>query len=160
MGLEDAMRLPVFDIEVRAQRENAYTKMSQNELALQFLQLGIFSPTLTDQALMALDMMDFKGKDEIREKIKQQGTLQEALMKVSQIAMMLAQKYEPPIADQLAMTLQGMMGEQAMLPAVTGAGSLEGATKAQSEMRKASDANQNTIVKRARERAENASRPD
>ncbi len=160
LGLENATRLPVFDIEVRAQRENAYTKMSQNELAIQFLQLGMFSPNLTDQAMMALDMMDFKGKDEIRQKIEEQGTMQDTLMKVAQIAMSLAQQYNPAIAQQLATVMQGITGDMGLLPAATGAGSLEGATKAQEATRKASDANENGIVKRARERAEAASRPD
>ena len=160
LGLEQAMRKPVFDIDVRAQRENAYTKMSQNELALQFLQMGMFSPNLTDQAMMALDMMDFKGKDEIREKIEQQGTLLDTLQKIGQIAVTLAQRYEPQMAPQLGMTLQGILGERGMIPATTGAGSTEGITRSQDTMRKASDANENGIVKRARERAENASRPD
>ena len=61
MGMAPGLRKPVFDVEVRAQRENAYTKMSQNELAIQFMQMGVFNPQMTDQVLMMLDMMDFKG---------------------------------------------------------------------------------------------------
>lgn len=60
---EMSYRLPVLDIDVRAQREDAYTKMAQNELALQFYQQGFFNPNMTDQALMALDMMEFKGRE-------------------------------------------------------------------------------------------------
>ena len=155
---EDGMRLPVFDIEVRAQRENAYTKMSQNELALQFYQIGAMSPQNTDQALMFLDMMDFRGKEELRKKIQQNGTIQDALAQVGQIAMALAEKYEPDVADQLAMTLQGVMAE-------TGGGMAAGAevkptaqTAGGGDNIKPQDPNENRIVQRARERSANATR--
>ena len=104
---EESYRLPAFDIEVRAQRENAYTKMSQNELALQFYGNGFFNPQMTDQALMAIDMMEFKGKDELAQKIAQQGTLAEMMTKFQQIALALAQKYEPDTAEQLAQMIMG-----------------------------------------------------
>ena len=131
MGMEPGLRKPVFDVEVRAQRENAYTKMSQNELAIQFLQLGVFNPQMTDQALMMLDMMDFKGKDELQQKVETKGTLQEELMKVAQIAMALAQKYEPAVANQLGAVLNGMSAD---------AGMNVGGSGAQAEMPKLAEA--------------------
>ena len=107
-GLEPGFRKPVFDIDVRSQRENAYTQISQNELAIQFLTMGVFNPQMTDQALMMLDMMEFKGKDELQQKIETNGTLQDELMKVAQIAMALAAKYEPQTAQKLGAVLNGM----------------------------------------------------
>lgn len=121
MGLDDGFRLPVFDVDVRAQKETAYTKMSQNELAIQFFNLGFFNPQMTDQVLMALDMMDFKGKDELLQKVQQNGTIQDTFMQVLQIALSLAQKYEPAIAEQLMMVGQQMLGDQmGALPAPEG----------------------------------------
>ena len=158
-GVEDGMRLPVFDIEVRAQRENAYTKMSQNELAVQMYQMGVFNPQMTDQALQMIDMMDFRGKEELRRKIQAQGTIQETLVQVGQIAMALAQQYQPEVADQLAGVLQGVMADTGM----AGGGSAE---KAQEIAGGAPDnmaepnPNENKLVQRARERSANASRPD
>ena len=71
-GLGEAgMRLPVFDIKVSAQKKNVYTKVSQNELALQFFKLGFFDSRLTDQALLCLEMMDFDGKDAIMQRLSQ-----------------------------------------------------------------------------------------
>lgn len=165
LGLEAGYRLPVFDIEVRAQRENAYTKMSQNELALQFFNSGMFNPQLSDQVLMCLDMMEFKGKEELTQKVQQQGTMQEALVKVGQIAIALAGQYQPEIVPQLGATLQGVIGEQQMgamaagqggginiqrSPAVRGSDAIQGGTSA----------NENTLVRNARERAANATRPN
>ena len=159
-GQTEAMRLPVFDIEVRAQRENAYTKMSQNELAIQFMQMGAFNPQLTDQILLMMEMMDFKGKDEIIQKIREQGTLQDTLMQVAQIAMMLAQKYDPQAAMMLQQVMQGISQDMGAMPAGGGAKGIAGKTAAESEMAAAHDANESGIVRNARERAANASRPD
>lgn len=62
-------RLPEFDIDVTAQKASPYAKLSQNELALQFYQLGFFDPARAAQAILCLDMMDFDGKDELKQKI-------------------------------------------------------------------------------------------
>ena len=70
-GEETGYRLPVFDIKVSAQKRSVYTKVSQNELALQFFQLGFFNPQLTDQAMLCLEMMDFDGKDTIMQRLAQ-----------------------------------------------------------------------------------------
>jgi hypothetical protein len=59
----ELLRLPVFDIEVTAQKQNPYTRLSQNELALQFYSAGLFDPLRRDQALACLEMMDFDRKD-------------------------------------------------------------------------------------------------
>ncbi|MBQ1409817.1 MAG: hypothetical protein IIY94_00865 [Oscillospiraceae bacterium] len=67
------------DIEVTAQRQSSYNKLSYNELALQFFQMGFFRPEMADQALAALEMMDFKGKDAMRSRIAENGTLQARL---------------------------------------------------------------------------------
>ena len=119
LGMAPGLRKPVFDIDVRSERESAYTKLSQNELMLQFMQMGAFNPQMTDQTLMMMDGMDFRGKDELMNKIEQQGTLLDSLMQVGQIAMALAAKYDPAVAQQLAPVLQGIgmdagtqMGEQ------------------------------------------------
>lgn len=42
-GVDMGYRLPVFDIKVTAQKRNVYTKVTQNELALQFFQMGLQS---------------------------------------------------------------------------------------------------------------------
>ena len=63
------------DIEVSAQKQSSYNKLSYNELALQFYQLGFFRPEMADQALAALEMMDFKGKDKLRRRIAENGDL-------------------------------------------------------------------------------------
>ncbi len=62
-------RMPIFDISVKAQKTNPYSKLSQNETASNLYKMGIFNPQNSHQALLMLSMMDFDGKDEIISKI-------------------------------------------------------------------------------------------
>lgn len=91
-GIETGYRLPVFDIEISAEKNSPYSKLSQNELALQFYSQGFFNPQLADQALACLDMMDFDRKNAIMQKIRQNGTMfmqvqqmQQQMLQMSQI---------------------------------------------------------------------------
>lgn len=83
-GVDMGMRLPLFDIEVTAQKQSPYSKMSQNELALQFFNAGFFNPQIADQALACLDMMDFDRKDFIMQKIGQNGGMYQQMMMMQQ----------------------------------------------------------------------------
>jgi hypothetical protein len=154
---EPGMRLPVFDIEVRSQRENAYTKMSQNELALQFYNMGLLNPQMADQALLVLDMMDFRGKEELRKKIVEQGTMRDVLIKMCQITMALAQKYDPRILPQITAVVQQLGMDMGIQPA--GGGAQTQMMAPDTEMDAPHDPRENALVRRAAERTANASRP-
>lgn len=83
MGVDMGYRLPLFDVEISAEKQSPYSRMSQNELALQFYSAGFFSPQNYSQALACMDMMDFPKKDTIMQKIAQNGMLyQQAMMMV------------------------------------------------------------------------------
>ncbi len=73
MGVDMGYRLPVFDIEVSAQKKSPYSKLSQNELALNFFERGFFNPALADQALACLEMMDFDRKHFVMQRISENG---------------------------------------------------------------------------------------
>lgn len=153
-GVDMGYRLPVFDIKVSAQKANAYTKMSQNELALQFFQLGFFNPQLTDQALMTLDIMDFDGKDAIMQKVSQNGTVYDQLIKYQQLALIIASRYEPQIAEQIAAQINGTPVPQARASA-------EDISIPEGDaMADAQRTNQSGIVEKARQRAEQAGQPE
>ena len=68
-GLDMGARLPLFDVAVTAVKSSPYSRMSQNELALQFYAAGFFDPTRAEAALACLGMMDFDGKDFVTAKI-------------------------------------------------------------------------------------------
>lgn len=62
-------RKPIFDIKVSAQTASPFSKISQNELALQLYNAGMFNPEMKSQAAIALSMMDFEGKNAVLAKI-------------------------------------------------------------------------------------------
>ena len=110
-GVEMGGRKPLFDIEVTAQKQSPYSKMAQNELALQFYQAGFFNPQMSDQALACLDMMDFDRKQFIMQKIAQNGTMYQQILMMQQQMLMLAQivdKHEGSnVAEQIAAGITG-----------------------------------------------------
>ena len=101
-GIDLGYRLPVFDLEISSQKANAYTKMGQNELALQFYNLGFFNPNMAEQALMTLDMMDFDNKTMVTTKISEQATMYSQLIKTQQICLALCQRLDAAEGGNLA----------------------------------------------------------
>ncbi len=69
--------------------------------------LGFFDPANADQALLTLDMMDFDGKEEIMQQVEAKGTLARQMARWQQLALGLAQKYEPELAEGLAAAVTG-----------------------------------------------------
>ena len=110
-GVEMGGRKPLFDIEVTAQKQSPYSKMSQNELALQFFGAGFFNPQISDQALACLEMMDFDRKQFIMQRIAQNGTMYQQIMMMQQQMLQLAQiedKHEGSnLAEQIAAGITG-----------------------------------------------------
>lgn len=73
LGVELGIRTPLFDIEISAEKQSPYSRLSQNEMAMQFYSAGLFDPARSTEALTALDMMDFNGKSALVEKVRQNG---------------------------------------------------------------------------------------
>lgn len=153
-GMDMGYRVPAFDIKVSAQRHSVYTKVTQNELALQFYNLGFFNPQMADQTLMCMDMMDFENKDELMQRISQNGTMYQKLLQYMQLALALAQRYEPEAAEQIAQDVTvtmagGTGGGGGAAPQLTQSDNIAGVKKAEP-----------TIVSNARERAGSAASID
>lgn len=119
-GVDMGYRKPEFDIEVTAEKESPYKKMEQNELALNFYKLGFFNPQMSDQAMSCLEMMDFNHKGDVMQRIQQNGTLQQKLLQWQQIALQMAQQFNPMVADQLAQQIMSESGQP--IPGGVGAG--------------------------------------
>ena len=106
-GIDMGYRIPMFDIEVTAQKSSPYSKMAQNELALQFYGAGFFNPTMAVQALACLDMMDFDRKDAIMTKIAQNGAAYQAAAMAAQMAMGAGGPPDKEVAEGAAKTAEG-----------------------------------------------------
>lgn len=110
MGMDMGLRIPEFDIEVTSEKANPYKKMEINDLALNFYNLGFFNPQMTDQALACLNMMDFNKKEEVMQKISENGTLQEMLLLYQQMALQFANQIDPALGEQVAQQILGQGG--------------------------------------------------
>ena len=122
-GMDLGFRLPLFDIEITAQKQSPYSKMSQNELALQFFGAGFFNPAIADQALACLDMMDFDRKQFIMQKIAQNGGMYQQMMMMQQQMMMLAQMVDQSRGgNEVTASLAAQFGMEAPAPMMGGGG--------------------------------------
>lgn len=62
-------RRPVFDIDVRAERKDPYTRLSHNETLKDLYKMGVFDPQNAAAASVLLSAMDFSGVVRLREQI-------------------------------------------------------------------------------------------
>ena len=103
-GQEPIFRVPIFDIVIKAQKKSPYSRMSQNELAKELYNLGVFEPERAQQALAMLEMMDFEGKEGVVEYVTEGQTLYNIVMQQQQQIM------------QMGMQLQAITGGMAPMP--------------------------------------------
>lgn len=120
-GVDMGYRVPAFDIEVKAEKESAYTQLSQNELALQFYNMGFFDPERSDQALACISMMEFQGKDGVTERITSNGTMYQQMVMMQQQMLQMAEMIDTlgaergsdyQMANQMADMINGRLDAQ------------------------------------------------
>ena len=100
--------LPVFDVKVSAQKRNAYSRLSQNELAMELYRMGIFDEGKEQEALSCLRMMEFDGRDELIGRITASMGLREKLdelQKYKALALAFARRYRPDMAEGLGVAV-------------------------------------------------------
>ncbi|MCD7927351.1 MAG: hypothetical protein LUF80_00575 [Oscillospiraceae bacterium] len=109
MGVDSAgvelYRRPIFDLKIKAQKTNPFSRMEQNERAKELYSLGFFSPERAQEAMGALEMMEFEGIDKVREQVQQGQTL------YNMVQQMDAQM------QQMAALLQQLTGQSVGQPA-------------------------------------------
>ena len=105
--------LPVFDVKVSAQKRNAYSRLSQNELAMELYRMGIFDEGKEQEALSCLRMMEFDGRDELIGRITASMGLREKLdelQKYKALALAFARRYRPDMAEGLGVAVDPSLG--------------------------------------------------
>lgn len=148
-GQDMGYRMPVFDVAVKAEKDSAYSQMSQNELAIQFYNMGFFNPQMADQALACIDMMDFEGKQKVTQKIQQNGGMYQQILQMQQQMLQLAQIVDASNGTDIAPSMADAINESNGGQIMQG-GSGEMPTEAQPG---------GSIVNKAREQAQEATRP-
>lgn len=150
-GMDMGMRKPVFDVKVSAQKQNPYSKVSQNELAIQLYGMGIFNPEVADQALAMVQMMDFSDKNKVIRTIQQNGGLYQQLLMTQQQMIQMAE-----IID----SMKGTNMAENLAASITGQPMPVGASREMIETDdQGSVKSENKIVEDAREEAQAVSQP-
>jgi hypothetical protein len=89
----EMFRHPTFDLQIKAQKKNPFSKEAQNQLAIELFRMGAFNPQMADASLTALSLMDFEGIEEVRERVQQGQTLfaqvQQLQQQLMQMQMMM-----------------------------------------------------------------------
>ncbi len=91
-------RRPVFDLKIKAQKKNPFSRMEQNERAKELYALGFFNPERAQEALGALEMMSFEGIDGVREQVQQGQTLFHMCRQLRQENLMLKAAMGAPLS--------------------------------------------------------------
>ena len=96
----ELFRKPIFDYKMRAMKRNPFSRMEENERAKELYQLGFFDPNRAQEALIALNMMDFEGIEDIKRKISEGNTLQNMLNESMELNQQLMQSAGLPLPDE------------------------------------------------------------
>ena len=115
-GVDMGLREPVFDVKVSAQKRSAYSRLSQNELALELYKLGLFEQGREQQALSCLNMMEFDGREELMRRLSASLGLAAQLRELQNyraLALALAKRYRPDLA-------LGLLGQEPAPPPAEG----------------------------------------
>lgn len=80
-----------FDIRVSAQKQSPYSRLYQNELAIQLRQLGILNE------IELLEMLDFEGKDKVLDSVRQRLDIQAQMQQMQQMVAQMQNQYAAQI---------------------------------------------------------------
>ena len=76
-------RKPVFDIKITAQKRSSVAREVENQRATEMYQMGFFNPERAQEAMIALDMMEFEGKEKVLQQVQQGQTLMNLIQQMS-----------------------------------------------------------------------------
>ncbi len=69
-GVDMGMRAPVFDVRVKAHKQNSFSRSAQNQDAINFYTMGFFDPEKAPQSLACMELLDMENKEKIRSAIQ------------------------------------------------------------------------------------------
>lgn len=146
------MEKPVFDIKISAEKKSPFSRAAQNELAKEMYGMGWFNPNNAEPSLIAIDMMEFEGKEKVKQQIQQQSMFMQQFNRMQQ-AIMQADATFP----QLGLAVQAGLTEAPMFPQQTQApqGTQEGSGEGNNGLPKTD----NTMATKMRTRAAEAATP-
>lgn len=106
-------RMPVFDIKVKAHKQNPFSKVAQNQDILNLFGMGFFNPSMADQALACLENLEIEGKERLIQKISMNRTLLQTVQQMQPILLQLATWVDELKGTQIVQSLaqSGLLGD-------------------------------------------------
>lgn len=139
----------IFDLEVSAEKQSPFSRASQNETAKELYQMGLFAPDNATPALVCIDMMEFEGKEKIKQQIQQNDAFMQQFQQMQQLIIQLS----PEAAVQM-----GLVDPNQVMMAQNANNGVTGASEEWSAEYRAAKKTTNTDrLDRAREKARSAS---
>lgn len=151
-GIDMGYRVPAFDVKVEAEKSSSYSRLSQNELAMQFYNAGFFNPQYADQVSACLEMMDFQGKQSVLQKVQQNGGMYQQMLQMQQQMLQLSEMIDQLSGGQYNMA--GQMSDQINQNLNAQEGTPHGTTKMPT-----STEDESAITKNAREQTAQTTNP-
>ena len=139
----------IFDLEVSAEKQSPFSRASQNETAKELYQMGMFSPDNATPALVCLDMMEFEGKEKVKQQIQQNDTFMQQFQQMQQLIIQLS----PEAAVQMGL----VDPNQVMMAQSANNGATGVSEEGSAEDRAAKKTTNTDRLDRAREKARSAS---
>lgn len=106
---------PVFDLDIKVSKANAWSRQAQNQDVLNFYGMGFFNPQMATSALACLEVLDIDNKDKLTETIKKNGLKEQFAAQYLPALLQLAAGMDPELymaAMQAAMEA-GLIEQQA-----------------------------------------------
>lgn len=139
----------IFDLEVSAEKQSPFSRASQNETAKELYQMGLFAPDNATPALVCIDMMEFEGKEKIKQQIQQNDTFMQQFQQMQQLIIQLS----PEAAVQMGL----IDPNQIMMAQNANNGATGVSEEGSAEDRAAKKTTNTDRLDRAREKARSAS---
>ncbi len=139
----------IFDLEVSAEKQSPSSRAAQNETAKELYQMGLFAPDNATSALVCLDMMEFEGKEKIKQQIQQNDTFMQQFQQMQQLIIQLS----PEAAVQMGL----VDPNQVMMAQNANNGATGVSEEGSAEDRAAKKTTNSDRLERARETARSAS---
>lgn len=98
-------RMPVFDIKVKAHKQNPFSKVAQNQDILNLFGMGFFNPEMADQALACLENLEIEGKEKLVERISMNRTLLQRVQQMQPVLLQLATWFDEQNGTQIVQSL-------------------------------------------------------
>ena len=151
---------PMFDIMVTAEKQSPFSRAAQNETAKELYGMGLFQPENIMPALTCIDMMDFEGKDKLKQQLEENSTIlqqfQAAMQMINQLSLADPRIAQMAMQQGLVSPEQLAMQEVGMLEQAGAIGKPQGSSPEDRASKRVTD---NSYADKIRKRSANAASP-